>query len=109
VDTWAAPEPQDVLPGPRMREVRAVDPIAAAALGGAIYGAFGLMGTALFGSIALLAPAGTAGNALIMAVCAPFLYATLGAILIGLMALFYNLAARVWGGVKVQLIPRARR
>jgi hypothetical protein len=105
-DAWSAPDGQELVQRVRTRELRAVDPATAIALGGAIYGMFGLLGGALFGSVLLLTDGPSTGPGLIFALCAPLLYGGLGALGAGLTAFFYNVAAGVVGGIRMELAPR---
>jgi hypothetical protein len=87
--------------------VRRVEPFSAAKVGGALYALLGLVFGALFTLISFTGlTAGMSSYGALFGVGAiiilPIVYGIIGFIFAGLSAFFYNIAAKMTGGLEVQ-------
>ena len=99
-----------------MSVVKRIKPLSAMKMGGILYGILGLLIGAIFSVLALsgvfsspLTGSGMPGGLPVVfgalaVVILPILYGVLGAVLAGLMAVLYNLAAGFVGGLEVDVV-----
>jgi hypothetical protein len=99
-----------------MRVVKRIEPLSAMKVAGILYGILGLFIGAILSVLALsgifsspLTGGGMPGwfpgvFGALAVVIFPIFYAVLGAVMAGLMAVFYNLAARFVGGLEVDVV-----
>lgn len=99
-----------------MSVVKRIEPLSAMKIGGILYGILGLLIGAIFSVLALsgvfsspLTGSGMPGwfpvvFGAMAVVILPIFYGVLGAVMAGLMAVFYNLAAGFVGGLKVDVV-----
>jgi hypothetical protein len=91
--------------------IRRIEPMSAAKCGGVLYALLGLVFGVIFSLLSLtgMGGAGMAAYGMLFGVGAiiilPILYGILGFIFLGIAAALYNVAAKMAGGLEIQVEP----